>query len=109
MGAGQAMRTGLGNLDTFGFVGSFSGGSRDFDAETSYGGVFRDAATANRRIRLLWIGCGEKDFLFENNSKMHESLEKQGIQHVWYPSSGSHEWQVWRRHIYEFAQAVFKH
>jgi enterochelin esterase family protein len=108
MGAGQAMRIGLGNLDEFGFIGSFSGGSRRFDIQTSYGGVFQDAEAANRRIRLLWIGCGELDRLYEGARELHEALQSHGVRHVWHSGPGSHEWQVWRHHIHQFAQAVFR-
>jgi enterochelin esterase family protein len=107
MGAGQAMQIGLENLDTFGAIGSFSSGSRNFDPNTSYGGIFKNSSVANQKINLLWIGCGELDFLFERAGAMHESLQKLGVQHVWRPGPGAHEWQVWRHHIHEFAQSVF--
>ncbi len=108
MGAGQAMRIGLSNLDTFASIGAFSGGGRDFDPNTSYSGVFKDASAANEKIKLLWIGCGDLDGGFAGAKKLHEGLTAHGIQHTWFESPGSHEWQVWRRHIYEFAQLLFK-
>jgi enterochelin esterase family protein len=108
MGAGQAMQIGLGNLDVFGWIGSFSGGARNFDPNTSYHGVFKDPSAANDRIRLLWIGCGKLDSLYDGARTLHEALQKQGIEHVWHENAGSHEWQVWRHHIHEFAQVVFK-
>jgi enterochelin esterase family protein len=108
MGAGQAMRIGLGNLDVFASVGSFSGGGRQFDPNTSYSGVFKDAKQANDKIKLLWIGCGDLDGTFESAKAMHAALEKHGVENVWYECPGSHEWQVWRRHICEFAQKLFK-
>lgn len=107
MGGGQAMQIGLTNLDVFGAIGSFSGATRNFDPNTSYGGIFEDPTIANRRINLLWIGCGKLDFLYERASSLHESLDRQGVRHTWHAGPGSHEWQVWRHHIHEFAQAVF--
>jgi enterochelin esterase family protein len=108
MGGGQAFRTGLGHLDMFAWVGSFSGAVRDFNAETSYGGALRDAADANRRLRLLWIGCGTEDRLIESARAVHKTLSEREIKHVWVEGPGSHEWQVWRKHLYDFAPRLFK-
>jgi enterochelin esterase family protein len=108
MGAGQAMNVGLSNLDTFASIGAFSGGGRNFDPNTSYAGVLKDASAANEKIKLLWIGCGDLDQGFASAKKLHEALITQGVKHVWFECSGSHEWQVWRRHVCEFAQQLFK-
>lgn len=108
MGAGQAMQIGLANLDIFSAIGAFSGGVRNFDRETSFSGVFKDAEKLNEQLELLWIGCGNLDRSFENIRKFHEDLESYGIEHVWHEMDGSHEWQVWRHHFYDFAQRVFK-
>lgn len=108
MGAGQAMTIGLGNHELFASVGSFSGGSRQFDPKTSYNGFFADPAKANKQLDLLWIGCGRGDSLFEGAKALHETLEKAGVEHVWYESEGKHEWAVWRHHLVEMAQRLFK-
>jgi enterochelin esterase family protein len=110
MGAGQAMNIGLANLNTFASIGAFSGGGgrRNFDPNTSYSGVFKDASAANEKIKLLWIGCGDLDDGFASAKKLHEALAGNGIRHTWFECPGSHEWQVWRRHICEFAQLLFR-
>jgi enterochelin esterase family protein len=107
MGAGQALAIGLTNLDKFAYIGAFSGGSRNFDPQTSYNGVFRDATKANRDIRLLWIGYGAEDGGYSTGKEMHELLEKAGVKHVWFEGAGSHEWQVWRKHLHAFAPLLF--
>ena len=109
MGGGQAMQIGLANLDRFAFIGSFSGaGARNFDIQISYGGALKDAAAFNKRVKLLWVGCGKEDFLFEANLTMRRALEKGGVKHVWFESAGLHDWQVWRRHLREFAPLLFR-
>lgn len=107
MGAGQALRIGLTNLDKFASIGSFSGGSRDFDPQTSFDGVFADAKAVNSRLDLLWVGCGTEDRLYSGAKAFHESLEKAGVNHVWFEGPGSHEWQVWRKHLHDFAPRLF--
>jgi len=108
MGAGQAMRIGLSHSELFASVGAFSGGMRRFDINTSYSGIFKDVTKFNELYRLFWFGSGELDRSYESLKKFHETLDEHGIKHVWYEGPGSHEWQVWRFHIYEFAQLLFK-
>ena len=108
MGAGQAQRIGFAHLDTFSAIGAFSGAARDFDIESSFGGIFNDTDAFHEKLTLYWIGCGEQDFLYDGAVKQHNALVKEGIMHEWHVMPGSHEWQVWRRHLYEFAQKVFQ-
>jgi enterochelin esterase family protein len=98
MGAGQAMQIALANPDTFGYVGAFSGASRNLD-------VNRAAAAG---FRLLWIGCGTEDRLYAGGKAIHEALNEAGVKHVWFEGPGSHEWQVWRKHLAAFAPLLFR-
>ena len=108
MGAGQAMRIGLGHPDLFSAIGVFSGGVRNFDKETSFSGAFKDVQKLNDELDLLWIGCGYLDRGFQNIQQFHRELDELGVHHIWHEMDGSHEWQVWRHHLYEFAQQVFQ-
>jgi enterochelin esterase-like enzyme len=40
--------------------------------------------------------------------EMYESLKAHGINTAFSGPVGSHEWQVWRIHLYDFAQKAFK-
>lgn len=108
MGAGQALATGLANLDKFASIGAFSGVLRDFNPKTSAGGAMADAASFNKRVRLLWFGCGVEDRLFPAGKAAHEAMQQAGIRHTWYECPGEHEWQAWRRHLHEFAPLLFR-
>ncbi len=109
MGGGQAMNIGLANLDEFAFIGSFSGaGARNFDIKTSFGGVFADPAALNKKLRLLWIGCGTEDFLYPGSVALHKTLDAAGVQHIWFEGPGLHDWQVWRKHLNDFAPRLFR-
>jgi enterochelin esterase family protein len=87
---------------------AFSGGGWDFDPRTSYGGVFADPGAPNRRIRLLWLGCGTEDRGYASGKSFHEALTAAGIRHVWVEGPGSHEWQVWRKHLFDLAPRLFQ-
>jgi enterochelin esterase-like enzyme len=114
MGAGQAVRIGFGNPDVFASVGAFSGGGgggrggAPFDRQTAYNGVMADVPAFNRNVDLFWIGYGTLESGYANGRKLHETLEAAGIRHVWFETAGSHEWQVWRKSLYDFAPRLFR-
>jgi enterochelin esterase-like enzyme len=107
MGAMQALRVGLKHPDRFSAIGWFSGIERDFDAKTSLEGALADAAKVNADWRLLWLGRGKSESAV-GRVEFHEKLEASGIRHVWFECDGSHEWQVWRKHLHDFAPRLFR-
>ena len=109
MGSGQALQITLRHLDKFSYIGAFSGTIRNFDAKTSYNGVFADAPAFNQKVHLLWFGLGTaEDALLTATRATHEALEKAGIRSVVYESEGTaHEWLTWRRDLHEFAPKLF--
>jgi enterochelin esterase-like enzyme len=111
MGGMQTMQIGLTHLDTFSYFGSFSGPMfGKIDVKTSYGGVFSDPERFNKKVHLLWLGAGTAEGRFLDSLKtVHEGLEKDGIKSVLVPSEGTaHEWQTWRRALYDFAPRLFR-
>jgi enterochelin esterase-like enzyme len=102
MGAGQALKIGLKHLDTFAYVGAFSGGGKNAD------NVIPDADIARKQLRLLWISSGDKDGGFKNSEALHEKLESRKIPHVWHIDSGAHVWPVWKNDLYLISQMLFK-
>lgn len=99
MGGGQALSIGLRHQDSFAWLGAFSGGLRG-------GGLPGGSPPA--RLRLLWLGMGHQDEAYASAKSAHEALTAAGIDHVWFESPGGHEWRVWRRHLYELAQRLFR-
>ena len=111
MGGMQTLQIGLNHLDRFAYIGSFSGPPLGgFDVQTSYGGVFTDPAAFHRKVRLLWLGAGTAEERFITSMRaMHAALEKAGIRHVVFESAGTaHEWQTWRKSLYDFAPRLFR-
>jgi enterochelin esterase-like enzyme len=100
MGGGQALRVGLKNLDTFAYVGGFSSALRGTD-------LIPDADAA-KKLRLLWVSCGDKDRLLEASKKFHEALDEKKVPHVWYEEPGGHTWPVWKNDLYLLAQRLFR-
>ena len=111
MGSMQTMQIGLKHLDKFSHLGVFSlPPIGSFDVETSYGGVFQDADAFNERVRLLWLGAGTAEERFVSAVRdIDGKLTDAGISHVVFESEGtSHEWQTWRRSLYDFAPRLFR-
>jgi enterochelin esterase-like enzyme len=110
MGGGQTLAITLGHLDRFQWIGAFSAPIRNFDLKTAYNGVFADPPSFNKQVRLLWIGAGTAETsIHDAASAMHESLEKAGIPNVFFQSQGtSHEWQTWRRDLFDFVPRLFR-
>ena len=111
MGSGQALNLTLRHLDRFAWIGGMSGPPRQgFEVATSYDGVFRDAASFNRKVKLLWLGAGTaEERIHTSTQTIHEALDKAGIRNVFFPSPGTdHEWQTWRRSLHNFAPRLFR-
>jgi len=105
MGGSESLMVGLNALDRFAYVGAFSAGGLRSD----YSGVFPALdEKANRRLRLLWIGCGEQDGLLAGNQALSQWLKTKGIQHTWVQTPGQHSFRVWRRYLADFAPLLFQ-
>jgi len=103
MGGGQAGRIGLGNLDVFSHIGIMSAGLRGGIDSEPFASLAADAAETNRRIDLLWIGCGKDDFAFPGSSQFSQALQSASIEHTFVESEGGHHWRVWRRYLRDVA------
>jgi enterochelin esterase family protein len=109
MGGGQALKVRLGRLETFAYIGSFSGAIRDFDLKTSYGGVFADPPAFNKRMRLLWMGAGlAEPRMHDSAEKAQETLNEAGIKNVFFECPFAHEWQAWRYDLQDLAPGLFR-
>jgi enterochelin esterase family protein len=116
MGANQALHLGTGHLDTFaylaGFSGTMNGLSGDpLDPATAFGGIFKDGAPFNQKVKLLWLGMGteEPDFFHKSIGAFRAMLDRAGINYVYFSSPGTaHEWLTWRRDLNDFAPRIFQ-
>jgi enterochelin esterase family protein len=110
-GSNVTLQITLANLDRFSYIGAFSRPpDQNFSPETSFNGVFKDAAAFNKRVHLLWYGAGtEEPNIHEYVVKTHEALTQAKVQHVYIEFPGlSHEWQIWRKSLYDFAPRLFR-
>ena len=111
MGSRQTLEITLANLDKFAWIGAFSRRMVNFDIKKSFGGWFSDVAGFNQKVRLLYFSAGTAETEVHDTSKAAcEMLQKAGYKNVVFVefSKLSHEWQTWRKALYDFAPRLFK-
>lgn len=104
MGGGQALNFGLAHLDTFAWVGGFSSAPNTKRADD----LVKDPAAAAKKLKLLWVSCGDKDRLMGISRGFHEALAEKKVPHVWQVDSGGHDFRVWKADLYHFAPLLFR-
>lgn len=104
MGGGQSLNFGLGNLDVFAWVGGFSSAPNTKPPAE----LVPDPAAARKQLKLLWLGCGNKDGLISISQNVHAHLKKSDVPHIWHVDSHGHDGTEWSKNLYLFAQRIFK-
>src|SRR5207302_6786172 len=79
MGGGQALNFGLNNLDTFAWVGGFSSAPNTRPPAD----LIKDHAEAAKKLRLLYVACGDKDGLIRISAGVHKMLEAKNLPHIY--------------------------
>ena len=103
MGGMQTHMITLANPTTFSCVGMFSGGT--FSTEE-----LQNAADFKKTNKVLFMSCGGKESrMVDRVGEAANELKAIGINaHSYVSPETAHEWQTWRRSLYQFAQLIFK-
>ena len=105
MGGGQSLNFGLGNLDLFAWVGGFSSAPNTKSPEE----LVPNPEETKKKLKLLWISCGDKDRLIRFSKQTHDYLETNTIPHFYLIiPDGGHDFNIWKISLYNFAQLLFK-
>jgi enterochelin esterase-like enzyme len=104
MGGGQSLNFGLGNLDRFAWVGGFSSAPNTKRPEK----LVPDPGEAKKKLKLLWISCGDNDKLITFSKRTHDYLNEKEVPHIYYIEPGVHDFKVWKNGLYMFSQLLFK-
>jgi enterochelin esterase-like enzyme len=105
MGGGQSLNFGLGNVNTFAWVGGFS--SAPNTAQPAQ--LLKDPAAARKQLKLLWVSCGDQDSLFNISENVHKYLDEQKVPHIWHiDAGGAHTFPVWKNDLYHFSTLLFR-
>ena len=104
MGGGQSLNFGLGNLGTFAWIGGFSSAPNTKPAAD----LVPDPESAKAQLKLLYLSCGNKDGLIRISQGVHVYLKEKGVPHVWHVDEHAHDFQHWKKALFQFAQLIFK-
>lgn len=104
MGGGQSLDFGLGNLETFAWVGGFSSAPNTYPPEQ----LVPDPEKTAKQLRLLYISCGNKDGLIRISQGVHAYLKEKNVPHIWHVDEHAHDFQHWKKGLYNFSQLIFK-
>ncbi|HTG67363.1 MAG TPA: alpha/beta hydrolase-fold protein [Flavobacterium sp.] len=104
MGGGQSLNFGLGNLDKFAWVGGFSSAPNTKLPEV----LVPNPEEVKKKLKLLWISCGDKDGLITYGKRLHDYLLEKNVPHVYYLEPGGHDFKVWKNGLYMLSQFLFK-
>lgn len=107
MGGGQSLTIGFRHLDFFSAVGAFSAAVPS-DFETQFAAALKDPAATNAKLKVLWIGCGRQDSLFERSQKLSDLLNAHQIHNTLRATEGAHTYTVWRQYLAEFVPLLFR-
>ena len=115
MGGGQSFYIGLRSPEVFANVGVFSTGmfggiqgASNFDLEKEVPGMLTDTKTFNEQFDVFFVSCGEQDPRIDYTRNIVKKMQDGGVDVRFNSYPGDHEWQVWRKSLYEFAQYLFK-
>jgi enterochelin esterase-like enzyme len=103
VGGGQSLNFGLAHVDTFAWVGGFSSAPNTKPPEQ----LLPDTDQA-KKLKLLWLACGNKDGLISISQCVHAYLKEHDVPHVWNVDSHTHDPTEWRNNLYYFMQRIFR-
>jgi enterochelin esterase-like enzyme len=113
-GSWHARTTVFEHPDVFRNLGLFSGGF-EYKTEGGLGGAydyssfFKDAATFNSHIDLMFVGAGDKEQPMHDAAKERvRSFADRGYNLRFYSTPGYHEWDVWRNCAREMIRLLFR-
>ena len=103
MGGMETKLITLKHLDTFSHIGLFSGGSISTNDIT-------DMAAFKEKNKLVFVSYGSREQRGAASAKADvEALKQAGINSHYYVSpETAHEWQSWRRSLYQLAPLLFQ-
>jgi enterochelin esterase-like enzyme len=107
MGGMQTHTITMAHLDTFSYIGMFSGGSIATSEITNM-------AAFKQKVKLVFVSYGSREVtggrgMGANGKAAVEALKEAGVNSHYYESPlTAHEWQSWRRSLHEFAPLLFQ-
>ena len=107
-GGGQSLFTAFNNPDKFAWVGSYAAYLTPEVCQTHFPQLFSEPDKTNERFKLLWLGVGRDDFLYQRAVTFNGFLKERGVKHQELITGGGHTWMNARHYLAETLQLWFK-
>ena len=107
-GGGQSLFTGFNNLDKFAWIGSYSTYLTPEVFDRYFPGMSAQPEVTNRQVKLLWLGVGKADFLYQPAVTFMDLLQQRKLAHQTLVTEGGHTWMNARHYLTETLQLYFK-
>jgi enterochelin esterase family protein len=111
LGGAQSLAIGLSHIELFSRVAGFSAATGATNNPATGGvdfeNVLADGERINSQLKLLWVGCGTEDTLFDANRQFSLQLSKHKVEHIFRATTGPHTFPVWQRYLNEVAPMLF--
>jgi enterochelin esterase family protein len=106
MGGGHTITASITYPGTFGYIGVFSSGI--FDANADMAELEKKfLALKDSGVNKYWVACGKEDFVMDSNKRLLSVLDKTGFQYEYFENEGGHTWANWRTYLSMFAPMLF--
>jgi enterochelin esterase-like enzyme len=107
-GGGQSLFAGFANIDQFAWVCSYSAYLTREVFDQYFKNIASDPKVTNQKLKLLWMGVGNEDFLYKQAIAFMDLMREKKIKHVDLITAGGHTWMNARHYLTETLQLFFK-
>jgi enterochelin esterase-like enzyme len=107
-GGGQTLRTAFWNFDTFAWICAYAANLPTSEMEGTYSSIFSNPESTNKQLKLLWVGVGTEDFLYNDVATFLIKLKEKKINYKSMITGGGHTWMNVKTYLAESAQLLFK-
>jgi enterochelin esterase-like enzyme len=107
-GGGQSLFTGFNNLEKFAWIGSYSGYVTPEVLDKYFASAPADPQATNKKLKLLWLGAGKADFLYQQAVTFDDYLKAKKTGRQSLVTEGGHTWMNARHYLSETLRFYFK-
>lgn len=107
-GGGQTLRTAFWNFDKFSWICAYSANLPSNEMESTYASIVSNPEKTNKELKLLWVGVGTEDFLYNDVSTFMNYLNSKKINYKSFVTGGGHTWMNVKTYLTETSQLLFK-
>ena len=107
-GGGQSLFAGFTNLDKFAWIGSYSAYLTAEVFDKYFSDLAAKPEVTNKQLKLLWMGVGKEDFLYNQAVAFDNLMKEKKIEHKVLITEGGHTWMNARHYLTDTLQLYFK-